>query len=392
MRASRRSEMTGRLVGLQAQVPTDPYIGAVERGSRASGRRSSAISSRSAPRSAQGSCARRSTSSPRDDALAIQPLTQAVFAGVFRSQFAKSMGPDAVLDDVVAAGRELLLEAPRTRAALAIELGPRWPGTEPAILAHAVVHHLPLVQIPPRGLWGGSGQPTWALTPEWIGREQTDGDPDALVLRYLAAFGPATTADVRTWSRLTGLREVVARLKPDLRTFRDERRARAARRGRRAAAGPRDARAAAVPAAVRQRLPLARRPDAHVRRDRRRVGRSRRAARPARCSSTASTARRGCSTARRCASRASGSSPARVRTSGRPSRRRARRCCPSWCPAPPSRSSRCAHDAAGSRAHRPRVGTHRLSRVRRAARPHRDAAPARRRPQGVAGRRGVRAR
>jgi len=63
----------------------------------------------------------------------------------------------------------------------------------------------PLAQLPPRGQWRASGGVVYQYVDRWLGRELVEPDVEAIVCRYLAAFGPASAADVTTWSGVTGL-------------------------------------------------------------------------------------------------------------------------------------------------------------------------------------------
>jgi hypothetical protein len=129
---------------------------------------------------------------------------------------------------VAAAGRALVDAQPRTFAQLAELLGPRFPQADPKALAQQVRACVPLVQVPPRGLWGRSGPAAHTSLERWLGPGATpppheEIELEALILRYLRAFGPARAADFQKWSgRRAGVPEAFARLRDQLVAFADE--------------------------------------------------------------------------------------------------------------------------------------------------------------------------
>jgi Winged helix DNA-binding domain len=156
------------------------------------------------------------------DALLLRPLVQPVIERTHNGTFGRRMGgADPAM--LAAAVRELLTEGPIGARELGRRLVERGIGDDVEAIGNAARVHVPLVQVPPRGVWGVGGQAKYAPIESWTGRElEAEPSIDRLVVRYLRAFGPASAMDVQSWSGLTRLTEVLERLRPGLVTFRDE--------------------------------------------------------------------------------------------------------------------------------------------------------------------------
>ena len=213
-----------RIAGIQSQVPTSGYVGLW---TRVDGFVHDELASLITRRRAVRIALMRNTVHlvTAADALAWRPVVQPVFdrAMLPGSPWGKRLaGIDGAA--VAEAGRELLEHEPLTMAQIDERLSERWPGIPDQALGQAVRNLLALVQVPPRGVWGQGGLARCQTLETWAGEPMSDDNaPDELVLRYLAAFGPATVMDVQAWSGLTRLGDAVDRLRPRLRSFRDER-------------------------------------------------------------------------------------------------------------------------------------------------------------------------
>jgi hypothetical protein len=215
-------ELVGHLYGLQAQAPMAPYFALW---ARLKGFRPADLSSLIENRGVVRIALMRGTvhAVSAADALALRPWVRPIMDADLRTNTqhkAALVGMDlAALTDW---SRVSLEHTPRSLAELRPLLAERWPDRDPVALAHAVRALLPLVQVPPRGIWGRSGQPVCTTLDRWTDTPLSEPIPDEIILRYLAAYGPASAADAQAWSGLTRLGEVFDRLRPRLRAFVDE--------------------------------------------------------------------------------------------------------------------------------------------------------------------------
>ncbi|RAY14186.1 winged helix DNA-binding domain-containing protein [Actinomadura craniellae] len=222
-------DAVAHLCGLQAQEPQEPFVGLW---SRLRAFDPAALSDLLTGRGVVRTHLMRRTVHlvAADDVLAWRSRHDAMLRqrvlGVYRRELA---GVD--LDELAAAGRAVLADGePRSMSELARAVAGRWPEPGPRALGEMLIALIPVAQLPPRGLWRTKAGVRNLPIPRWLGREidppaPEGSDPvgEVLVRRYLAAFGPAATADLRAWCGLAGLPAAVTAVRGELVAFRDER-------------------------------------------------------------------------------------------------------------------------------------------------------------------------
>lgn len=192
------------LLGLQAQTSNGPYQGLWN---RLEGFHPEQLTALIESKALLRATTMRTTLHLHTDAdmRAIRPVMQPVLDRTWATTFRKRSG-GADLDTVHRRGIDLLDAGPLTSGELGKRLAADWPGAEPLALAQLLHCRETLIQVPPTRTWNNGGPPLLSRIEHWTGRPLAAPiDPGALVLRYLAAYGPASVMDMQSWSGLTRL-------------------------------------------------------------------------------------------------------------------------------------------------------------------------------------------
>lgn len=209
------------LVAMQSQLPSPPYIGLW---SRLDGFDLDALTQLMNDRKVVRCCLLRGTLHivTAEDFLRLRPVLQPALERAQRGFFRRDTeGMD--LAEFAEFTADKLEAAPRTNVELRKLFSDRWPDRNATALMHSVQFLVPTVYVPPGGTWGSAGSVPFTTARSWLGRPLgTETDPGPMILRYLAAFGPATLKDIQAWSGLTRLKARVEELRPQLVTDRDE--------------------------------------------------------------------------------------------------------------------------------------------------------------------------
>ena len=158
------------------------------------------------------------------DYLMLRPALAAALVAGAKSVVGKRI-PGVDVEILYSQGRMFFGKSPGPFEDFRTVLEREHPGLDIRALAYMVRIGIPLVMMPADHIWGFPANAGFALAEKWLGQKiPADSPPlDKIVLRYRAAFGPATPADAQAWSGLRALREIFERLRPELVTFRDER-------------------------------------------------------------------------------------------------------------------------------------------------------------------------
>jgi Winged helix DNA-binding domain len=210
-----------RLCGMQAQEAKPPFVGLW---TRVEGFRREDLHAALHEREVVRAMLMRATlhlASARDY-RALRMVLQPAMTQAMRVLRERAAGLE--LEKLLPAARRLLGQEPRTFTELRALLQKEFPHVDERALGYAVRTQLPLVMVPTGDRWAFPSVADFTPAETWLDAPiPDDRAPAALALRYLTAFGPATAADLQTWSGLTGTGRVMAALRPRLRVFRDER-------------------------------------------------------------------------------------------------------------------------------------------------------------------------